>query len=62
MNGTAMRRGRHQVPLLHWQHWLPGGQTWKARHSEQEGRGKPYALQTDYPNLAKRVFCGVRAV
>ncbi len=62
INVTATQRRRYEVPLLHWQHWLPGGQTWKARHSKQEGRGKPYALQADYPNPAKRVFRGVRAV
>ena len=42
---TATRRRRQEVPLLHWQHWLPGGQTWKARHSKNV-----------FPNPAKRCF------
>ena len=25
MNVTAIQRRRYEVPLLQWQHWLPGG-------------------------------------
>jgi hypothetical protein len=49
---------RKSRPALQWQHWLPGGQTWKASSAGASHGAVSEAMQQSISNLQVNLSCG----